>query len=242
IHHVNERLREHYAEFRAVVAELDDFVRRHRQEPGFGLAVDMRPTDPFPVTHSVPFPLVLFAPWIDNHAPSHVVSFPDGRLEICPAADYRRQHGTAGQLFPDLVRIGSDFNIYFWRGRYYGTLHWDDIFRPDLKDHSYVIEGATIQEVLAAQPARYQEFLNDLRTGWCIPPRLGFEIMDRDYRGFQLVRAGAYCYAVPADEGKFQINRFNARRYSRLFVAEELTVIKEQVDAYADRQAEASVR
>jgi hypothetical protein len=229
IRHAAERLRGHYAEFHAAVRQLEAFIAAHGHEPDFRLAFDLRADDPFPVTHSVPFPLVLFPGWIDNHQPKYVVAFPKGKITIVPAADCRRQHPGPRQLFPDLVRIGTDFNVYYWQGKYYGTLRWDDTFRPGLKDHAYVIEGDTLRAVLDEVPVRYEEFMEDLRTGWCIPPRLGTEVIDQDYNGFALVQAGAYYYAVPAPEGPFHINRFNARRYSATFVADELDTLRRYV-------------
>ena len=237
IHHAAERVRRHYAHFHATVRQLDAFIAEHGREPDFRLAFDLRHDDPFPVTHSIPFPLILYARWVDNYEPKYVVAFPHGRLTIVSAADYRRQHAQDGQLFPDLVRVGSDFNVHYWRGKYYGTLHWDDVFRPGLKDHAYVIEAATLQEVLDEIPVRYEEFMEDLRTGWCIPPRMGTERIDDDYGGFELVQVGAYYYGVPASEGPFQINRFNARRYSTAFVADELEVLRRYVNEHTPHAA-----
>ena len=77
------------------------------------------------------------------------------------------------------------------------------------------------------------ELAEDLRTGWCIPPRLGAETIDENYRGFQLIEAGAYFYAVPADEGPFRNDRFNARRYSVMLVSDEW----DQLLRYVDEQA-----
>lgn len=232
IHHSAERLTGYYAYFHGTIRKLDEFVLAHRHEPDFRLAFDMRPNAPFPETHSIPFPQILFPRWIDNYQPKYVVSFPDGELTIVPADEYRRTHPSAGQLFPDLVRVGSDYNIHYWQGKYYGSLHWDDVFRPDLKDHAYVVVGDSVQEVLDQTPVRYEEFMEDLRTGWCIPPRLGTETIDENYHGFELIEAGAYYYAVPADEGPFRNDRFNARRYSAMFVSGDWDRLLRYVDEY----------
>lgn len=232
IHHAAERLRGYYAFFRSNIRRLDAFVAAHRHEPGFRLAFDMRPNAPFPETHSIPFTAILYTRWIDNHEPTYVVAFPDGELSITPAADYRCEHPGSGQLFPDLVRVGSDYNIHYWQGKYYGSLHWDDVFRPDLKDHAYVIVGDSVKEVLDLVPVRYEEFMEDLRTGWCIPPRMGTKVIDGDYGGFELVEAGAYFYATPASEGPFRVDRFNGRRYSKTFVAEEIETLRRYVDEH----------
>lgn len=233
IRHVADRVRERYADFHATVRQLEAFIAEHRHEAGFRLAFDMRPDDPFPVTHSIPFPLTLTMRWIDNYEPKYVISFPDGRFTATPAAEWRRQHPGPRQLFPDLVRVGTDFNVWHWQGKYYGTLHWDDVFRPDLKEHAYVIEGDSVQAVLNEVPVRHEEFMEDLRTGWCIPPRTDTKTIDADYRGFEIVEAGAYYYAVPAEEGPFRVNRFNSRRYATVFVADELRLLQHYVDEHA---------
>ncbi len=238
IYHAADRLRTRYAEFHAAVRDVEAFIAEHRHEPDFRLAFDVRPDDPFPVTHSIPFSNVLFARWIDNHEPSYVISFPDSKFQAVSATEHRlvsRQRERPEedrQLFPDLVRVGSDYNIHFWRGKFYGTLHWDDVFRPGLKDYSYVIEGDTLQAVLDMVPVRYEEFMEDLRTGWCIPPRMGIEVLEEDYAGFEMVHAGAYYYAVPAAEGPFEINRFNARRYSTAFVADDVETLQRYVNEH----------
>ncbi|GEM_PF-2900584 len=237
IWHVAERLRVQYAGFHEVVRDLEAFIAQHRHEPDFRLAFDMRPDDPFPVTHSIPFPLTLYSEWIDNWEPKYVVSFPQGRFAVAAADDWRRLHAGGRQLFPDLVRVGTDFNLWHWNGTYYGTLHWDDVFRPDLKDHAYVIVGASIKDVLDLVPVRHEEFMEDLRTGWCIPPRLGTTTIDDDYAGFELVEAGAYYYAVPAAEGPFRIERFNGRRYSTTFVAEEVEMLRRYVEEHVVKAA-----
>jgi hypothetical protein len=185
---------------------------------------------------------VLYPEWIDNHNPKYVVSFPEGGFAVTPADEWRRRHGTLAssatssatgeQLFPDLVEVGTNFNLWRWQGRYYATLYWDDVFRPDVKDHAYVIEGETIREVLDLVPVRFEEFLEDLRMGWCIPPRLGTETFDADYHGFMLTQAGDYYYATPAAEGPFNVDRFNARRYSAIFVAEDEDMLRRFVDEH----------
>jgi hypothetical protein len=239
IRHVSQRLTDRYAGFHAVVRQFEAFLDEHGRDPELKLAFDMRPSDPFPVTHSIPFPLVLYPEWIDNHNPRYVVSFPDGGFAVTPAEQWRREHGgtlassaTSEQLFPDLVEVGTNFNLWRWRGRYYATLYWDDVFRPDVKDHAYVIEGATVRDVLDLVPVRFEEFLEDLRMGWCIPPRLGTETFDRDYRGFELTQAGDYYYATPAAEGPFNVDRFNARRYSAIYVAEDEDMLRRFVDEH----------
>jgi len=242
IHHASERLRDRSAHFQATIRQLDAFVEAHRHEPGFRLAFDMRPDDPFPVTHSIPFPLILYARWIDNHAPTYVVAFPDGEVEVERAETFRSRHPERRQLFPDLVHVGSDYNVHFWQGKYYGSLHWDDVFRPDLKDHAYVIEGQTLQDVLDQVSVCYEEFMEDLRTGWCIPPRMETKTLDLDYRGFELVEAGAYLYATPSAEGPFDGSRFNARRYSVVFVADELEQLRRDVDEHVGLSATAADR
>jgi hypothetical protein len=230
IHHVAERVRSTYADFHGAVAAVSDFIEAHRHEPDFRLAFDLRPDDLFPVTHSVPFALALFPEWIDNHDPKYVVTFEEGRAEFLTAAAYRARHAGPGQLFPDLVHISSTYNVHYWRGSYYGTLHWDDVFRPGMKDYAYVVEGRTLAEVLDKVPERYAEFKEDLRTGYCIPPRLGTETIAKDYRGFELTLAGSYYYATCNADGPFHINRFNARCYSAYFVAEDEETLRRRVD------------
>ncbi len=242
IHHSANRLRERSAHFHATIRQLDAFAADHRHEPDFRLAFDMRPDDPFPVTHSMPFPLILYTRWIDNHEPAYVVAFPDGDVAIEPAAAYRQRHPQRRQLFPDLVHVGSDYNVYRWEGKYYGSLHWDDVFRPDLKDHAYVIEGDSLQEVLDQVSVYYEEFMEDLRTGWCIPPRMEIKMIEAAYRGFELIEAGAYFYAAPSAEGPFSGSRFNARRYSTALVADDLDQLRRYVDEHVAVTATAAGR
>jgi hypothetical protein len=147
--------------------------------------------------------------------------------------DWRRQHRAGPQLFPDLVKVGTDYNLWHWNDKYYGTLHWDDVFRPDLKDHAYVIVGDTIQQVLDDVPVRHEEFMEDMRTGWCIPPGMGMTTIEEDYAGYELIEAGAFFYAVPATEGPFHAERFNARKYSQALVADELPTLRRYVDEMA---------
>ena len=153
--------------------------------------------------------------------------------EFIAAAEYRSRHPHLRQLFPDLVQVGTCYNVWKLDGKYYGTLHWDDIFRPGLKDYAYLIEAGSLKEVLDEVPVRFEEFMEDLRVGYCIPPRLGTETIEEDYRGFTLTQAGCYCYATPADEGPFHINRFNARRYSVFFVADDEETLRRYVDEHA---------
>lgn len=233
IRHVAQRITDRYAGFHQAVRDLEAFIAAHAHEPDFRLAFDMRPSDPFPVTHSIPFPLTLYSRWIDNGAPRYVITFPDGQFTAIPADQWRRSRPGGRQLFPDLVKVGTDYNLWRWNGKYYGTLHWDDVFRPDLKDHAYLIAGDSIQEVLDEVPVRHEEFMEDMRTGWCIPPRMDTKIIDGDYAGFELIEAGAYFYAVPVAEGPFQADRFNARKYSRVLVAEELPTLRRYVDELA---------
>ena len=84
--------------------------------------------------------------------------------------------------------------------------------------------------------------MEDLRTGWCIPPRMETKTLDADYRGFELVEAGAYLYATPSAEGPFDGSRFNARRYSIVFVADEPEQLRRDVDEHVGLSATAADR
>jgi hypothetical protein len=61
---------------------------------------------------------------------------------------------------------------------------------------------------------------------------MGTKVIDEDYCGFELVEAGAYFYATPAAEGPFRVDRFNGRRFSTVFVADDLWTLQRYVDEH----------
>lgn len=230
VQHVAARLAELDRQRRDMASGVAELVREHGHEPDFSLAFDFAHSDPLDGPHGVPFPLVLFKRYVDNHQPKHVVTFRDGKALVTSGTEYARRDGAADQLFPDLVRVGTHYNVYRFRGWYYGTLAWDGYFRPDCEDHAYLLKGGTLQEIGRQEVARLAELHADRLAGRFVQP--GTEVRAAGtYRNFNLYQADRFCYGFPAEAGTFDVRRFNAGGYSGHVVAESVAALRRAIDA-----------
>ncbi len=127
---LTKRMNEIYAEHhpaRERVDEIQRLVETHRHMPGFGLAFDC---DDETRQKGVPFLSALFHRYEDNHRPSHVVVWRRGDLAILAREEYLRQYPHEHtQLFPDLVKIGAEFHIYHYAGKYQAVIYDDGRWR-----------------------------------------------------------------------------------------------------------------
>jgi hypothetical protein len=152
VHAINVAVREEMRPLIDVTRTIQRFIDRHQHEPGFSIAFDhtiyalgLRQC------HALPPPLVLFKRSLNNHHPQYLLTLKEGTLVA------RRQDGGSAdskcrrsQVYPDLLKVGTAWNIYYFEGWYYGISLSDGFFCPDRKDcpgpmRNRTLQGAEIQ-------------------------------------------------------------------------------------------------
>ncbi|MDB5312797.1 MAG: hypothetical protein JWO38_6999 [Gemmataceae bacterium] len=81
VRRVNEEVARALRPFTRPLEAVQNFVASHRDEPGFGFAIDDQASDPIPVVYGVPVTRVLFARWTDSPGPKYRVVVQDGKLQ-----------------------------------------------------------------------------------------------------------------------------------------------------------------
>jgi MFS family permease len=233
IHGVAAKIAERDKGLRDIVTGIGDLVRS-QNDPDFRLAFDFADSDPIDGPHGVPAPLILFKRHIDNHQPKHVVTFRQGIVRAVLTAEYRRRHPrTTGQLFPDLIAVGTHYNFYHFGGAYYGTLAWEEHFRPESPRHPHVLVGGSLEEIYQQAGPKLAAVKADIARGHYLHPRSEVRELAAGCRSFDLYQGGDFYYALPQGTGPFEVVRFNARAYPICFVGRTLASLREMVEENA---------
>ncbi len=233
VHGVADKIRLQESELRALINGIREFVQSHGAEPGFSFAFDADNSDAVDSPHSIPAPVVLFRRWLNPHEPKYVLSWQDRQMRVQTLAEYRREYGPpTGQLLPEVIRIGMPYNVFRYRGTYYGVLHWNGYFSSRRDDYAYLLQAPTLAELEQQQPLRLAEQARDIRAGRFVSPFRGASWVEKGYRGFNLFRSGDYYYGLPQHEGPFNAARFNEGGYRVFFVADTVPELRGLIDQY----------
>ncbi len=131
------------------VALVQTLVREHGRDPGFGIAFDAAQER----IKGVPLLSILFNRYENNRNPSHVVWWRNSRFLILPWAEYAHRRPRSGTpLFPELVKLGADYHIYFFADKYQAVLYNETRWRV-----------ASNADTIAQAES---DAINDLRRGW----------------------------------------------------------------------------
>jgi hypothetical protein len=81
VRRVNAEVAETYKPFFLPLRAVDRFVDRHRNEPGFGFAIDLPASTPIPEVYGVPVTTAVFAKWM-TPGPKYRVAVRGARVVI----------------------------------------------------------------------------------------------------------------------------------------------------------------
>jgi hypothetical protein len=229
VHAINVKGRDDLAGFTRRVAKVERFIREHHDEEDFSLAFTFDSCQALGTQYGVPISTILFQPYI-SASPKYVVDFPGGEPVLLTYEEWRASHGSDNRLCPRLAAVGSSYMCYCYKGRYYGVLHWDGCYDPSRRDHAYLIEGATLEEVRHQQRAKLDMQDADIRAGRFIPPGSSVALVEEGYKGFNLIEAAGRVYAIPQGEGAFDPVKIREHGYSSSHVGGSLAEVKSHID------------
>lgn len=228
---INSTMKDYLRPFRLQVQAMTELVDQHRHDPAFRFALAPELFHACETFQGVPFPLILFGRFIDHDQPTHVVALRGHKLKVEPIAEYARRDDVARlRQLPTLARVGVPYNVFRCRGSYHGLPHWDGYYRPDRNDFHYLIQGDSIEAVLAQVPAREAEQISHLQSGVLIPPHCEIHRLSEADRGYALFVAGDFVYAIPEGEGPLDSARLLAGLYSSWYCGTTLEDIQHQID------------
>jgi hypothetical protein len=138
VHSINVEVKKDMQPLRAIVRTLRRFIDEHQHEPGFSFAFDSCVYTDTEYCHAVPLPVILFKRYLDNHNPRYLVAFEMGVM-----VPHRYEART--QVFPDLVKVGTYWNYYWFDGRYYALPVDDGFYSPDREDYASMIKDRTLE-------------------------------------------------------------------------------------------------
>jgi hypothetical protein len=229
VHAINLRGRDDFAGFTRRVATVERLIREHGKEADFSLAFTFDSFQALGTQYGVPISTILFQRYF-TASPKYVVSFPDGEPSLMTYEEWRASRGPANRLCPELVAVGSSYMCYRFEGKYYGVLHWDGCYDPLRRDHAYLIEGATLEEVRRQQQSKLDIQEADIRDGRFIPPGSSVALVEKGYKGFNLIESAGRVYAIPQGEGAFDPVKIREHGYSSSHVGGSLAEVKSRID------------
>jgi hypothetical protein len=240
VRHANEMIAEYYRPVRVAADEVSGFVAKKKDEKDFSLAFDLAASDSLPTWHGIPMTTVLFRQYENNFNPKYVVQISNNQLLARPLEEYRQRHdGRKGQLFPNLVELGSSYNIFYHEGYYWGVLHDDGYYQPDRTDYAYLIKDTTVEGVKQQQGIMLARQAEDIKSGKVVPEYAAI-LRGKSYKGFSFFQARTSVYAIPEKEVPYDPNRIENNEYSRWFVGNSVEEIKRMIDEFLSQDGRSS--
>jgi hypothetical protein len=155
VHAINVAVREAMRPLLDVSNCVQRFIDRHKHEPDFSIAFDETVfTLRLNECHGLSPTLVLFRRYLNNHHPRYLFTLKKGVLTTYCADDSgATAKNTRSQVYPDLVKVGTTWNFYYFDGWYYGIALSDGFFCPRGKHYPGAIKARTLRDVESQLPA-----------------------------------------------------------------------------------------
>jgi hypothetical protein len=128
---------------RVLAKDIRSLIARHQAEPDFSFALSLEVHTSKVHFHGLSVPYLLFQPQMNNHNPRYLFTLENGKL----VAQRQREPGEdrpGNQVFPDLVELGSTFNIFYFEGSYYAQETRFGYFNPAKPDFDNLIVDRTL--------------------------------------------------------------------------------------------------
>jgi hypothetical protein len=229
VYAINAKGREDSAGFIRQIALIERFIRHHRREADFSLAFDLESCNVIGTQYGVPITTILFQRYLNATNPKYVICFPKGEPYMTTYDEWRQSCGLRSRLCPELVSVGSYYNFYRVEGRYYGVMHWDGWFDPSRSDHAYLIKAPTLEEARLQQNAKLAEIDADILIRRFFPQDLPIDLLEEGFKGFNLIAAAGRVYAIPQEEGAFNLEELRRSGSSAKFSGPTLESVREQI-------------
>lgn len=234
IYAINSTFKKADAGFKSEISKIEQFVK---ERPNTKLAFDLQHGDSTMQGHGVATTTALFRKYEDNITPQFVVQLKENfDVHFIPIGFYRKFYNIADneQIMPTLVKIGTLYHIYFYKGLYYAVLHdGGPFYYSQIFSNSYLISASSIEKVEKKMPGildkRREAIIN---AGNFDKHPVLIDPIEKNYRGFTIVRSLELFYATPKVEGKFDFARLKSKDYSKVFSTASLEDIKSFIDAY----------
>ncbi len=138
VHAINVAVKSEMWRNRFATRTLRRFIAEHQHEPNFSFAFDLSVYGESEYYHGVPFPVILFKRYLDNHHPRYLIRMEKGVL-------IPRRYTARSQVFPDLVKVETNWNYYWFDGWYYAVEEREGFFCPEWQDFYRLIKDETLQ-------------------------------------------------------------------------------------------------
>jgi hypothetical protein len=153
VHRINVAERKALRSYCRPAKMIREFIDHHQDEPGFSIAFDQSVYDTSEEFHGIPLPVILFKPYLDNHQPKYIFSMINNKL-VCQKAEILDLStiSCGSQIFPDLVKVDTAYNYYYYDGWYYGVQPRDGFYRPGRINYVDLIKDRSLPEVQKQKP------------------------------------------------------------------------------------------
>jgi hypothetical protein len=138
VHAINVAVKKEMQPLRVATRTLRRFIADHRHEPGFSIAFDGSVYGATENCHGIPLSVILFKRCLDNHHPRYVFSLERGVL-------VPHRHDGHSQVFPDLVKVGTVWNYYWYDGWYHAVAASEGFCRPERIDDARAVKDRSLQ-------------------------------------------------------------------------------------------------
>lgn len=232
INKINTSFAKADAPYRWVVSKIQKFVDKH---PNVKLSFDLEHSDGIMQGHGIPITTVLFRKYEDNRNPDYVVmtnlnSDPD----FIPTKFYRKYFDLSEDkdIVPTLIKIGTLYHIYKHAWAYVAVQQNDGPFLSNRGHYSYMPYSPSLEELEQKLiPEMVEKRRKDIIDGIYLSRfHVVIDPIEKNYRGFSIVRSLDLFYATPKKEGKFEIERLKSRDYSVIYESASLEEVKSFID------------
>jgi hypothetical protein len=142
VYRMNVEVKKALKPLRVMTSTLNQFIEQHGDEPGFSFALGRPACAGVESFHGIPLPIILYKRYLDNHQPRYLF-LREGDQLVARTCDEADHHGHI-QIYPDLVRVGTHRNFFYFDGWYYAVQPRDGYYSPDREDHIDLIRARTL--------------------------------------------------------------------------------------------------
>jgi hypothetical protein len=227
VYAINMGVRKDLKPLRMTAQWLNAFIEEHQDEADFSFAFDKESYDDVETMHGIPVPVILYKPYLNSEHPKYLVALRWDRNHAELAAEARRE---SGQVFPELVKVGTPYNFYRYQGEYYGVMSWDGYYRPDRDEYLYLIKDKTLEGATGQVPAQTRQQGIDKKLHKRVIRRSPPEPILRGYKGYDFFLVNSRIVGVPqGEDGVIDPRRLLCNEYGRWYCGNSVEDVKNQI-------------
>ena len=220
---LNSGIRTTQSNLYSIVAGTRDFINDH--SPTTSIHFDLENSDPVYSFHGVPFTTLIFRRYENSQNPDYIAVIKDGHVIFNKTEQYTINN--LGYIIgPQLIKVGPVFNTYCYNNEYYALHHLEGFYSYNRSDYQTLLKASSLSEI----NERVYDHTH-LKFDWLsLHGHEPIYMYDKNYKGYQLIRAFGLFYAIPSNAGPLDLfkidNKISKKHYSSFFIKKSIDELK----------------